>query len=160
MEPDTVDATETPVETVSEVATPRQKAPRTPAQLAALDAARQKAMKIRAEKAELSRKEREVARVQQERQRQERAARIQSEYDALHVAEPTPAEVERRAPATPPESPPPPVKKARKPARRIIVHEVSSADEDDDDTVDVILPKAKQIDPFARARDKMFGMYQ
>lgn len=157
MEPDPIEATESPVDPVSEVATTRQKAARTPAQLAALDAARQKAMKIRSEKAELSRKEREVARVQQERQRQERAAKIQSEYDALHAATPTPLEAERQAPPT---SPPPPIKRARKPARRIIVHEVSSADEDEDDTVDVILPKAKPIDPYARVREKMFGVYQ
>ena len=69
MEPDPVESTEPPVDAPSEVVTPRQKAPRTPAQLAALDAARQKAMKIRTEKAELSRKEKEVARVQLERQR-------------------------------------------------------------------------------------------
>jgi sRNA-binding protein len=152
MEPDPVESTESPVESPSEVVTPRQKAPRTPAQLAALDAARQKAMKIRTEKAELSRKEKEVARVQLERQRSERAAKIQSEYDALHA-------VESPAPP-PPEAEPLPPKKARKPARRIIVHEVSSAEEDEDDTVDVILPKAKPVDPYARVRQKMFGGYE
>ena len=152
MEPDPVESTESPVESPSEVAIPRQKAPRTPAQLAALDAARQKAMKIRTEKAELSRKEKEVARVQLERQRSERAAKIQSEYDALHAVE---------SPAPPqPEAEPLPPKKARKPARRIIVHEVSSAEEDEDDTVDVILPKAKPVDPYARVRQKMFGGYE
>ena len=149
MEPDPVESTEPPVP--SEVIPPR-KAPRTPAQLAALDAARQKAMKIRTEKAELSRKEKEVARVQLERQRSERAAKIQSEYDALHAVE---------SPAPPqPEAEPLPPKKARKPARRIIVHEVSSAEEDEDDTVDVILPKAKPVDPYARVRQKMFGGYE
>ena len=152
MESDPVESTESPVESPSEVVTPRQKAPRTPAQLAALDAARQKAMKIRTEKAELSRKEKEVARVQLERQRSERAAKIQSEYDALHAP---PVE----SPAQPETEPLPP-KKARKPARRIIVHEVSSAEEDEDDTVDVILPKAKPVDPYARVRQKMFGGYE
>ena len=150
MEPDPVESTEPPVDAPSEVVTPRQKASRTPAQLAALDAARQKAMKIRTEKAELSRKEKEVARVHLERQRSERAAKIQSEYDALHTVE-SPAQ---------PEAEPLPPKKARKPARRIIVHEVSSAEEDEDDTVDVILPKAKPTDPYARVRQKMFGGYE
>ena len=154
MEPDPVESTESPVESPSEVVTPRQKAPRTPAQLAALDAARQKAMKIRTEKAELSRKEKEVARVQLERQRSERAAKIQSEYDALHA-------VESPAPPQPETEPPQPApKKARKPARRIIVHKVSGAEEDEDDTVDVILPKAKPVDPYARVRQKMFGGYE
>ena len=147
-EPDAVLPMTEDAPTATEVVTPplaKPKAPRTPAQLAALDAARQKAMQVRQEKAELSRKEREVQRALSERERQERADRIRADYEALSAPE---------TEETPPEPPP----KRRKPARRIIVHEASSG-EDDDDTVDVILPpkpKAPRADPLARARQKMF----
>ena len=119
---------------------------RTPAQVAALEAARQKAMKVRAEKAELNRKEKELARAAVERERRERAAKIQAEYEAL--SQPT-------DPLPPPDDPP----KRRKPARRIVVHEASSGEEEEDDTVDVVLPpkpKPPPPDPLARARMKMF----
>ena len=135
--------------TATEVVTPplaKPKAPRTPAQLAALDAARQKAMQVRQEKAELSRKEKEVQRALSGREQKERADRIRADYEALS------------APETEETPPDPPEPRRRKPARRIIVHEASSG-EDDDDTVDVILPpkpKAPPPDPLARARQKMF----
>ena len=128
---------------------------RTPKQLAALESARVKAMAARAEKAELRRKEKEVLRAQTDAAKQDRAARIQAEYDALHTVkeEEVEEEVEERV-----------VKKAaRKPARRIIVHEVSSASEEEDDTVDVIVPKQKrgptpQEVALERVRNKMFSI--
>ena len=146
--------TEDPVE-ATEVVTPRVKVPRTPKQLAALESARVKAMAARAEKAELRRKEKEVLRAQTDAAKQDRAARIQAEYDALHTVkeEEVEEEVEERV-----------VKKAaRKPARRIIVHEVSSASEEEDDTVDVIVPKQKrgptpQEVALERVRNKMFSI--
>ena len=145
--------TESPVEP-TEVVTPRVKIPRTPKQLAALEGARVKAMAARAEKAELRRKEKEVLRAQTDAAKQDRAARIQAEYDALHAEEEEVEEaVEERV-----------IKKAaRKPARRIIVHEVSSASDEEDDTVDVIMPKAKRGPTpeelaLEQVRNKMFSI--
>ena len=92
-------------------------------------------MKVRAEKSELNRKEKEVVRAQQNLVASERAAKIQSDYDALSIPKEEILEEEEPLP-TP--------KKARKPARRIIVHEVSSASDTEDDTVDVILPKQRR----------------
>ena len=145
MEPDPVDVSEPPVEPTAEASTPRQKAPRTPAQLAALEAARTKAMKIRQQRADLTRKEKEVAKATTERDRQERAAKIQAEFDALKA---TPVQEET------------PVLKKRKPARRIIVHEASSGEEADD-TVDVVLPRERKPPSAAevqyqRTLNKMF----
>ena len=147
--------TEDPVE-ATEVA-PKVKVPRTPKQLAALESARVKAMAARAEKAELRRKEKEVLRAQTDAAKQDRAARIQAEYDALHAVkeeEEVEEEVEEERVVK---------KAARKPARRIIVHEVSSASEEEDDTVDVIVPKAKrgptpQEVALERVRNKMFSI--
>jgi hypothetical protein len=124
----------------TEAVTPRQKAPRSDKQLAALTAAREKAMRIRQERADLSRKEREVARAQQEKEKTEMAARIQAEYEALSQPQPP---------------------KRRKPARRIIVHEASSATDEEDDTVDVILPPVKKPPTetelhYQRTLNKMF----
>jgi hypothetical protein len=147
--------TEEPVEP-TEVVTPRVKVPRTPKQLAALESARVKAMAARAEKAELRRKEKEVLRAQTDAAKQDRAARIQAEYDALHAVKEEEVEEEVEEERV--------VKKAaRKPARRIIVHEVSSASEEEDDTVDVIVPKAKrgptpQEVALERVRNKMFSI--
>ena len=125
---DPVEPTEAPV---TAPATPRQKAPRSDAQLAALDAARHKAMKIRQEKAELARKEKVIARATQERDRQERAAKIQADFEALEAIRSTPVEEEEP-------------KKKRKPARRVIhVQEASSASDDEPDEVEVRLPKAR-----------------
>ena len=84
-------------------------------------------MKIRQQRADLTRKEKEVAKATAERDRQERAAKIQAEFDALKAA---PVQEET------------PVPKKRKPARRIIVHEASSGE--DDDTVDVVLPRERK----------------
>ena len=122
-----------------------QKPPRTMKQLESLRLAREKALKMRVEKAELSRKEKEVAKATAERDRQERAAKIQAEFDALKAA---PVQEET------------PVPKKRKPARRIIVHEASSGEEDDD-TVDVVLPRERKPPSAAevqyqRTLNKMF----
>ena len=151
LDPDPPESTEVPVTSPDEVTEdpppPRQKIPRSEKQLQALQAAREKALRIRQERADLTRKEKEIARAQQEREKSDRAAKIQSEYDALQKKE---------------DEPEPPPKRARKPARRIIVHEASSGEESEDDTVDVILPpKPKQ--PTAeqlrlqRSMDKMFS---
>ena len=145
MQSDTVESTQPP-ETTTE---PRQKAPRSEAQLAALEAARHKAMKIRQEKAELTRKEKAVARAAQERDRQERAAKIQADFEALEdkAPPPAPAQVATTEPK-------------RKPTRRVIhVQEASSGSEvDEADEVEVRLPRARQ--PVARQPTEMERRYQ
>ena len=95
-----------------------QKPPRTEKQLESLRLAREKALKMRVEKAELSRKEKEVAKANVERERQERANKIEADYEAIEDAPP---------------------KKKRRPARRIVVHEASSGS-DSEEEIDVILP--------------------
>ena len=154
MQSDTVESTHPPETTPTES---RQKAPRSEAQLAALNAARAKAMRIRQEKAELTRKEKAIARATQERDRQERAAKIQADFEALEdkapppAPPPAPAVEPYRAPVEPPK---------RKPTRRVIhVQEASSGSEADEaDEVEVRLPRAKQ--PVARQPTEMERRYQ
>ena len=136
----------------TEDATPplKTKAHRTEAQKAALDRARQKAMAVRAENASLKRKEQEVERALALKAKQERAARVEAEYQALSKP---PAESE----PTPPSSP----KKKRKPARKVVVTEVSSASESEASEVEVVLPRArKKLTPeaaqYQRSMLKMF----
>ena len=147
MQSDTVESTHPPETTPTES---RQKAPRSEAQLAALEAARHKAMKIRQEKAELTRKEKAIARATQERDRQERAAKIQADFEALEDKAPPPA-----PPPAPAVEPP-----KRKPTRRVIhVQEASSGSEvDEADEVEVRLPRARQ--PVARQPTEMERRYQ
>ena len=146
---------ETTVESVAptEPVVAKQKVPRTPAQLASLENARKKAMEVRGRQADLRRKEKEIARAQQDRDTQERTAKIQRDYDALHETEEVEEEEEEVAA---------PVKK-RKPRRKIIVHEVSSAEEDEEDEVEVILPKERKRGPtpeelaYQHVHSKMFS---
>ena len=95
-----------------------------------------------------NRKEKAVAKATAERERQERAAKVQADYDRLQ--EPN----QREEPKDQREEP-----KRRKPARRIIVHEASSASEEDD-LVDVVLPKKRQPTEtelrYQRTLNKMF----
>ena len=144
---------ETTVESVAptEPVVAKQKVPRTPAQLASLENARKKAMEVRGRQADLRRKEKEIARAQQDRDTQERTAKIQRDYDALHEEVVEEEEEEVAAPV-----------RKRKPRRKIIVHEVSSAEEDEEE-VEVILPKERKRGPtpeelaYQHVHSKMFS---
>ena len=151
-EPTTTEAPQTPLE---------GKKPRSHAQLKALEAAREKALRVRRENAELRQKEKAV----KSYQKQERVRQVEQAYDQLPKKE---AEEQddwdspiQELPA-PYQEPKP--KKKRKPARRVIVTEVSS--ESDHSDVEVVLPKKKPPPPqptaeemhYQRAMERMFTL--
>ena len=127
----------------------KTKAPRTDAQKAALDRAREKAMAVRAQNASLKRKEQEVERALAQKAKEERAARVEAEYEALSKP---PIEAEPMSP----------LKKKRKPARKVVVTEVSSASESEASEVEVVLPRArkKQSPEEAQYQQSMLKMFE
>ena len=130
----------------------RVKAPRSEAQIAALERARIKAQEARGEAAALRKKEQEVERAMVAKARAERAARVEAEYKALT----TPVQEVQEEETSPPPEPETPAKPMRKkPARRVIVTEVSSGEETDEE-VEVVLPKARKAPPQPTAEELMF----
>lgn len=139
---DTPPPTEEPQEDTppptEEAVPPKAKPPRSEAQKAALERAREKAIKVRAENAELKRMEAQKAALERAREKAERVARVEEEIASLASEDAKP--------------------RKRKPARRVIVTEASSASESDDE-VEVVLPKAKKSTEdlsYQRAMSKMF----
>jgi hypothetical protein len=152
------------------------KAPRSDAQKVALARAREKAVAVRAQNAALKKKELEVERALLQKAKADRAAKIESDYEALSQP-PVPPVPTRQAPIAEPASEPgssirerskiatadePAKPRKRKPARRVVVTEVSSASESEASDVEVVLPRArKKPTPeelqYERAMSKMFS---
>ena len=127
---DPEDTIETPEETIQETqeiseVTVKQKKPRTQKQLDSLAKARQRAYENRTQNADLKRKEIEIRKALDKKQRDERIAKIQKQFEDLDKDEEEEEEIPKRK---------------RKPARRVIVTEASSASESEED-VEVVLPK-------------------
>jgi hypothetical protein len=163
------DQTEVPedIETPTEALETPAKAPRSEAQKLALARAREKAVAVRAQNAALKKKELEVERALLQKAKADRAAKIESDYEALSrppeppepAAPAIPAQESVAEPEEDERAPPP--KRKRKPARRVVVTEVSSASESEPSDVEVVLPRArKKPTPeeiqYQRAMTKMF----
>ena len=136
----------------------KKKVPRSGAQVAALQRAREKAMQVRQANAELKRKQQEIDRATLARAKAEERERIEREYQALHSTDSTREESTREESTRENEVAEKPRK--RKPARKVIVTEASSGSEEEDE-VEVVLPRerrkmtAEEI-RYQRAYRKMF----
>ena len=145
---------------------PKQKRERTEAQMAALAAARVKAVEVRKQNAELRRAEREVdaaalqAVVKERRERDDRLQRkaLIPDESADDEDDEQPEEIiEERIVKKKKRKPKPPVR------RRVVVVEESDSEDGEDlppeeEVTTVSVPRARPPDPLDRVRDRLFGI--
>ena len=123
-------------DSVETVTVTKVKKERTPAQLAALTAAREKAMKIRSEQKDLRMKAKEVDSAKKEAAKREHREKIEREHAALKSGRMVEEVIEEERP----------VAKAKKPvSRRIVVVEESSSSSEEE--IQVRTRKKKQPEP-------------
>jgi len=115
---------------------------RSPAQLAILSQAREKAKAVRAENAKLKQQERDLIKLEKERAKQDKAKDIEERYAKLKSQEETEPEPEPE-----PEPPTPvPKKKTKKPAKQkvVMVSDTDTSESEEEQIVYVKKPKIKK----------------
>ncbi len=126
---------------------------RSPAQLAILSQAREKAKAVRAENAKLKQQERDLIKLEKERAKQDKAKDIEERYAKLKSSRVAPAPQEETEPELEPEpepepEPPTPVpkKKTKKPAKQkvVMVSDTDTSEEEEEQIVYVKKPKIKK----------------